>query len=41
MHGPCAGAVALRGSPDVFVDAGGLIYATDYNAGLCVLEFNG
>ncbi|MPZ56704.1 MAG: hypothetical protein GEU91_09460 [Rhizobiales bacterium] len=28
-------------SADVFVDAGGLIYSTDYNAGLYILEFNG
>ena len=28
-------------SADVFVDAGGLVYATDYNAGLYILEFNG
>ena len=28
-------------SADVFVDAKGLIYATDYNAGLYILEFNG
>jgi len=28
-------------STDVFVNAGGLIYATDYNAGLYILEFNG
>jgi hypothetical protein len=28
-------------SADVFVDAAGLIYATDYNAGLYILEFNG
>ena len=28
-------------SADVFVDAGGLIYATDYNAGLYILEFGG
>lgn len=28
-------------SADVFVDATGLIYATDYNAGLYILEFNG
>jgi hypothetical protein len=28
-------------SADVFVDAAGLIYATDYNAGLCVIEFGG
>jgi len=28
-------------SADVFVDAKGLIYATDYNAGLYVLEFGG
>jgi hypothetical protein len=28
-------------SADVFVDAGGLIYATDYNAGLYILEFTG
>jgi hypothetical protein len=28
-------------SADVFVDAAGLIYATDYNAGLYVMEFAG
>jgi hypothetical protein len=28
-------------SADVFVDAAGLIYATDYNAGLYVIEFGG
>jgi hypothetical protein len=28
-------------SADVFVEASGLIYATDYNAGLYVLEFDG
>jgi len=28
-------------SADVFVDAKGLIFATDYNAGLYILEFNG
>jgi hypothetical protein len=28
-------------SADVFVDAGGLIYCTDYNAGLYVLEIDG
>jgi hypothetical protein len=28
-------------SADVFVDAAGLIYATDYNAGLFILEFAG
>ena len=28
-------------SADVFVDAAGLIYSTDYNAGLFVLEYNG
>ena len=28
-------------SADVFVDAKGLVYATDYNAGLYVLEFEG
>lgn len=28
-------------SADVFVDAAGLIYATDYNAGLYILEFKG
>jgi hypothetical protein len=28
-------------SADVFVDHAGLIYATDYNAGLYILEFNG
>jgi hypothetical protein len=26
-------------SADVFVDAAGLIYSTDYNAGLFILEF--
>ena len=28
-------------SADVFVDTAGLIYATDYNAGLYILEFKG
>ena len=28
-------------SADIFVDATGLIYATDYNAGLYILEFDG
>jgi hypothetical protein len=28
-------------SSDVFVDAGGLIYSTDYNAGLFILEYQG
>jgi hypothetical protein len=28
-------------SADVFVDAAGLIYSTDYNAGLYILEFDG
>lgn len=28
-------------SADVFVDAGGLIYATDYNAGLEIIEYGG
>jgi len=28
-------------SADVFVDAAGLIYATDYNAGLSIIEFAG
>ena len=28
-------------SADVFVDAGGLIYSTDYNDGLYILEFTG
>jgi hypothetical protein len=28
-------------SADIFVDAAGLIYATDYNAGLYIVEFNG
>jgi hypothetical protein len=28
-------------SADVFVDAGGLIYSSDYNAGLYILEFTG
>jgi hypothetical protein len=28
-------------SADIFVDAGGLIYSTDYNGGLYILEFNG
>jgi hypothetical protein len=28
-------------SADVFVDAQGLIYATDYNAGLYILEYSG
>lgn len=28
-------------SADIFVDAAGLIYATDYNAGLTIVEFSG
>jgi hypothetical protein len=28
-------------SSDVFVDASGLIYSTDYNGGLYILEFSG
>ena len=28
-------------SADVFVDAAGLIYSTDYNAGLFILEYGG
>jgi hypothetical protein len=28
-------------SADVFVDAEGLIYATDYNAGLEIIEYGG
>ena len=28
-------------SADVFVDQAGLIYATDYNGGLTIIEFNG
>jgi len=28
-------------SADIFVDAAGLIYATDYNAGLYILEYQG
>ena len=28
-------------SADVFVDSGGLIYSTDYNAGLFILEYGG
>jgi hypothetical protein len=28
-------------SPDVFVDANGLIYSTDYNAGLYIMEYGG
>jgi hypothetical protein len=28
-------------SADVFVDAPGLIYSTDYNAGLFILEYSG
>ena len=28
-------------SADVFVDAGGLIYSTDYNGGLYIIEFDG
>jgi len=27
-------------SADVFVDRNGLIYSTDYNAGLFILEYN-
>jgi hypothetical protein len=28
-------------SADVFVDAAGLIYSTDYNGGLYIIEFGG
>jgi hypothetical protein len=28
-------------SADVFVDNAGLIYCTDYNAGLTIMEFDG
>ena len=28
-------------SADVFVDAAGLVYATDYNAGLSIIEYGG
>lgn len=28
-------------SADVFVDADGLIYSTDYNGGLYIIEFSG
>jgi hypothetical protein len=28
-------------SADVFVDAHGLVYSTDYNGGLCIMEFGG
>jgi hypothetical protein len=28
-------------SADVFVDAAGLVYSTDYNGGLYIMEFNG
>jgi len=28
-------------SADVYVDAAGLIYSTDYNAGLSIMEFGG
>jgi hypothetical protein len=28
-------------SADVFVDAAGLIYSTDYNGGLYILEYGG
>jgi hypothetical protein len=28
-------------SADVFVDAGGLVYCTDYNAGLYIMEYGG
>jgi len=28
-------------SADVFVDAAGIVYATDYNGGLSIIEFEG
>ena len=28
-------------SADVFVDSNGLVYSTDYNAGLFILEYGG
>ena len=36
-----AGRPKVIQSADVFVDAAGLIYATDYNAGLSIIEFEG
>jgi len=36
-----AGRPRVIQSADLFVDARGLVYATDYNAGLSILEFNG
>jgi hypothetical protein len=36
-----AGTARVIQSADVFVDAGGLIYSTDYNAGLSIMEFGG
>ena len=35
------GRPAVIQSADLFVDAKGLVYATDYNAGLSILEFTG
>ena len=28
-------------SADLFVDANGIIYSTDYNAGLAIMEYEG
>jgi hypothetical protein len=40
MSSPLNGARVIP-SADVFVDAAGLIYSTDYNGGLYILEFDG
>ncbi|MDP9630935.1 UNVERIFIED_ORG: hypothetical protein J2W85_003010 [Ensifer adhaerens] len=36
-----AGRPRVIQSADVFVDAAGIIYATDYNAGLAIIEYGG
>jgi len=41
MVDPRPGKARVIQSCDVFVDAAGLIYATDYNAGLSIIEFGG
>jgi len=38
---PRPGRKAVIQSADIFVDSAGLIYCTDYNAGLYIVEFGG
>lgn len=41
MHDPRPGRTRVIQTADVFVDAQGIAYVTDYNAGLYVLQYDG